>query len=32
MEGGMGRWKEIVGKAFSLEAFDDYCHTLSWTA
>lgn len=28
----MGRWKEIVGKAFSPEAFDDYCHTLSWTA
>ena len=28
----MGRWKEIVGRAFSASEFDDYCHTLSWTA
>jgi len=28
----MGTWKEIVGECFTLEEFDDYCHTLQWTA
>ncbi|MEJ8859445.1 N-acetylmuramoyl-L-alanine amidase [Variovorax robiniae] len=25
-------WKEIVGSAFDADAFDAYCHGLSWTA
>lgn len=25
-------WKGIVGKSFSQQEFDAYCHTLSWTA
>ena len=25
-------WKGIIGKSFSLEEFDNYCHTLQWTA
>ena len=28
----MADWKGIVGKSFSAETFDDYCHTLAWTA
>lgn len=28
----MPGWKGIVGKSFSTEDFDDYCHTLQWTA
>jgi hypothetical protein len=28
----MGDWKGIVGKSFSREEFDDYCHELQWTA
>lgn len=28
----MGSWKGIVGKAFSPKTFDDYCHTLGWSA
>lgn len=28
----MARWKEIVGRSFSVEEFDEYCHTLHWTA
>jgi N-acetylmuramoyl-L-alanine amidase-like protein len=28
----MGTWKEIVGKSFTIEAFDAYCHTLVWNA
>jgi hypothetical protein len=28
----MANWKGILGKSFSPAAFDDYCHTLQWTA
>ena len=28
----MANWKGIVGKSFSSAAFDDYCHSLQWTA
>jgi hypothetical protein len=28
----MDSWKGIVGKAFSREEFDGYCHGLQWTA
>ncbi|MBC7920536.1 MAG: N-acetylmuramoyl-L-alanine amidase [Ferruginibacter sp.] len=28
----MADWKGIVGKNFSPEAFDSYCHTLQWNA
>jgi len=28
----MANWKGIVGKSFSPAAFDDYCHSLQWTA
>ena len=28
----MANWKGIVGKAFSPEEFDEYCHHLQWTA
>lgn len=28
----MANWKGIIGKAFSQQEFDAYCHTLSWTA
>src|SRR5712692_9223750 len=28
----MPGWKGIVAKSFSPDAFDAYCHTLSWTA
>lgn len=28
----MAGWKGIVGRSFSAEEFDDYCHTLAWTA
>lgn len=28
----MPRWKGIVGRSFSAEEFDGYCHTLQWTA
>src|SRR6187551_1406735 len=27
----MPNWKGIVGKNFSLQEFDSYCHTLQWT-
>jgi hypothetical protein len=25
-------WKKIIGRPFSPDAFDQYCHTLRWTA
>ena len=25
-------WKGIIGKSFSVDEFDKYCHTLQWTA
>ena len=25
-------WKGIIGKNFSVEEFDNYCHTIQWTA
>ena len=25
-------WKGVVGKSFTPEKFDDYCHTLKWTS
>lgn len=28
----MPDWKGIIGKGFSAEEFDSYCHTLQWTA
>ena len=28
----MGGWKGIVDKSFSADEFDDYCHSLQWTA
>jgi hypothetical protein len=28
----MATWKGIVGKSFTPETFDDYCHELQWTA
>jgi len=28
----MAGWKGIVAKAFDADAFDEYCHTLSWEA
>jgi len=28
----MADWKGIVGKSFTPEEFDSYCHTLVWTA
>lgn len=28
----MPDWKGIVGKSFSADEFDSYCHTLMWTA
>src|SRR5689334_1458186 len=28
----MAGWKGIVGKSFSPDSFDSYCHTLHWTA
>ncbi len=28
----MPTWKGIVGKSFSTESFDDYCHKLQWSA
>ena len=28
----MAGWKGIVGKSFTPEEFDTYCHTLQWTA
>lgn len=28
----MAKWKGIVGQAFNATQFDDYCHTLQWTA
>lgn len=28
----MADWKGIVGKGFSAEDFDSYCHTLQWVA
>jgi hypothetical protein len=28
----MADWKGIIGTSFSVDAFDDYCHTLQWTA
>ena len=28
----MAGWKGIVGKSFTTDAFDAYCHTLHWTA
>ena len=28
----MPDWKGIIGKSFSPAAFDEYCHTLQWTA
>jgi hypothetical protein len=32
MEEVMAGWKGIVGRSFTPEAFDDYCHTLQWNA
>ena len=28
----MPGWKGIVGRSFTLDEFDGYCHTLQWTA
>ncbi len=28
----MASWKGVIGKGFSAAEFDQYCHTLSWTA
>lgn len=28
----MADWKGIIGTSFSQEEFDNYCHTLQWTA
>lgn len=28
----MAGWKGIVGQSFTADGFDDYCHTLHWTA
>ena len=28
----MADWKGIIGKSFTAEEFDSYCHTLQWTA
>jgi len=28
----MATWKPIVGLSFTADAFDSYCHSLSWTA
>ena len=28
----MANWKGIVGKSFSPQEFDDYCHTIQWTS
>lgn len=28
----MPDWKGIIGKSFTAEEFDTYCHTLQWTA
>jgi len=28
----MSNWKGIVGSSFTPEEFDNYCHTLQWTA
>lgn len=28
----MAGWKGIVGRSFSVDEFDDYCHSLQWSA